>query len=112
VSDVPWSIVADGILVSVRLTPRGGRDAIEGIASMADGRSVLRARVRAAASEGEANAALGRLFARLLRLPVNRIAIVSGASSRVKQIKIAGDGVALKAALSALATAQGETARP
>ena len=44
----PWTAAADGIFVDVRLTPRGGRDAIEGIESRADGRAVLKARVRAA----------------------------------------------------------------
>ena len=52
----PWTASVDGVVVTVRLTPRGGRDAIEGIAQLADGRSAIKARVRAAASEGEANA--------------------------------------------------------
>ena len=38
----PWTAAADGIFVDVRLTPRGGRDAIEGIESRADGRAVLK----------------------------------------------------------------------
>ena len=42
----------------VRLTPKGGRDAIDGIEELADGQCVLKARVRAAPSEGEANDAL------------------------------------------------------
>ena len=50
-------------VLDVRLTPRGGRDAIEGVEQLADGRAVLKARVRAAPSEGEANAALCRLIA-------------------------------------------------
>jgi uncharacterized protein YggU (UPF0235/DUF167 family) len=40
----------------VRLTPKGGWDAVDGIEQLADGRSVLKVRVRAAASDGEANA--------------------------------------------------------
>ena len=48
----------------VRLTPKGGRDAIDGIERLADGSVVLKARVRAAPSEGEANAALMRLIAK------------------------------------------------
>jgi len=45
-------------VVSVRLTPKGGRDSIDGVDTLADGTAVLKARVRAAPSEGEANAAL------------------------------------------------------
>ena len=43
----PWSAIAGGIALAVRLTPKGGRDAIDGIESLADGRSVLKARVAA-----------------------------------------------------------------
>ena len=49
---------ADGIVLAVRLTPKGGRDSIDGVDTLADGTVVLKARVRAAPSEGEANAAL------------------------------------------------------
>ena len=35
------------MVLTVRLTPRGGRDAIDGIEMLADGRCVLKARVRA-----------------------------------------------------------------
>ena len=59
----PWTVAAGGLAVVVRLTPRGGRDAIDGIEQRADGQCVLKARVRAAASEGEANAALVALLA-------------------------------------------------
>ena len=61
------SLSADGVTLAVRLTPKGGRDAIDGIEQLADGRSVLKVRVRAAASEGEANAALIKLIAKALR---------------------------------------------
>ena len=56
----PWTVVAGGLAVVVRLTPRGGRDAIDGIEQLADGQSVLKVRVRAAASEGGAKRALIR----------------------------------------------------
>jgi len=47
----PWTVVAGGLVVVVRLTPKGGRDAIDRIEQLADGKCVLKARVRAAASE-------------------------------------------------------------
>jgi hypothetical protein len=48
----PWSATPDGLTVTLRLTPRGGRDSIDGIERRSDGQYVLKARVRAAASEG------------------------------------------------------------
>ncbi len=95
----PWIAVADGVVVTVRLTPKGGRDAFDGIARLADGTSVLRARVRAAPSEGEANAALGALIAKAAGVPPGRVTIVGGAASRLKRVKIVGDGAVLSAAL-------------
>lgn len=97
----PWIATADGLLVSVRLTPKGGRDAIDGIEQLADGRMVLKARVRAAPSEGEANTALVRLLSRTTRIAPGRIGLVSGAAARIKRIKIEGEPAALAAALVA-----------
>jgi uncharacterized protein len=87
------------VLVDVRLTPRGGRDAIEGIEGRADGRAVLKARVRAAPSEGEANAALCRLVADALDVAPREVTIASGATSRIKRVLIKGQANAILAAL-------------
>lgn len=97
-----FAVVPDGLAVTVRLTPRGGRDAIEGVERRADGRSVLKVRVRAAASGGEANAALTRLIAGALGIAPRSVTLASGATARVKRLKIAGDGAALAAALRKL----------
>ena len=83
----------------MRLTPKGGRDAIDGIEQLADGRSVLKARVRAAPSEGEANAALCRLIARALGVPPRDVTLTAGATARIKRLTIAGDAGRLIAAL-------------
>jgi uncharacterized protein len=98
-NDRPWAVSADGLLVVVRLTPKGGRDAIEGIEHLADGRAVLKARVRAAASDGEANSALARLLARTLDVAPREIAVVGGATSRIKRLLIRGDARAAAASL-------------
>ena len=95
----PWRVEADGLLILIRLTPRGGRDAIDGIAQLADGRSVLKVRVRAAASEGEANAALVKLIARMLGVGVRDVSLVAGANARLKRVKINGAGALLAAGL-------------
>ena len=68
----PWTVAAGGLAVVVRLTPRGGRDAIDGIEQRADGQSVLKVRVRAAASEGGANRALTALIGPCARYPTAR----------------------------------------
>ncbi len=50
-----------GILLDIRLTPRGGRDAVDGAATLSDGRRVLTARVRAVPERGgECGAGRGR----------------------------------------------------
>jgi uncharacterized protein YggU (UPF0235/DUF167 family) len=95
----PWTIAAGGLSVVVRLTPRGGRDAIEGVEQRADGQCVLKARVRAAPTEGEANDALIALLAQAAGLPPRDVALVSGATARIKRLTIAGHGPTLAAAL-------------
>jgi uncharacterized protein len=101
----PWAACADGLLVSARLTPRGGRDLIEGIERLADGRSVLKARVRAPATEGEANEALTRLLARAAGVAPRAVRLIGGATARLKRLHIDGDSTALDAALARVADA-------
>jgi uncharacterized protein (TIGR00251 family) len=93
------------MLITVRLTPKGGRDAIEGYETLADGRTVLKVRVRAAPSDGEANAALGRVLAKALGVPPSRVNIVGGATSRIKRVEVSGDAAMLSAALEKIADA-------
>jgi uncharacterized protein (TIGR00251 family) len=82
---------AGGLLLSVRLTPRAGRDAVDGVGALSDGRAVAQVRVRALPAEGEANAALTTLLAKRLRVPKSAVTIAAGHSARVKQVRIAGD---------------------
>jgi uncharacterized protein YggU (UPF0235/DUF167 family) len=95
----PWTATSDGLLLTLRLTPKGGRDAIDGIEQMAGGRPVLKARVRSAPSGGDANASLTRLIARTLGVPLSSVTLVMGASARIKRLKVAGDARTLVAAL-------------
>src|SRR5262249_17001216 len=48
----PWRIAAGGLVLVIRLTPRGGRDAIDGVAQLPDGASVLKVRVRGGGKRG------------------------------------------------------------
>jgi uncharacterized protein (TIGR00251 family) len=101
-SPKPWVRLADGIALDVRLTPRSGRDAIEGVERRADGRMVLKARVRAAPFEGQANEALCRLVAHELGLAPRQVEIAAGEGARIKRLRIAGDPRMLDAALDRL----------
>jgi len=101
-----WSPSAGGVTIAVRLTPKGGRDAIDGIETLADGSAVLKVRVRAAPHEGEANAALCRVLARALGVPPSSVEVVGGAASRIKRVKAVGDGSTLGAALENLSRAR------
>ena len=98
-SPLPWQVVPSSLALTVRLTPKGGRDGIDGIDTLADGRSVLKVRVRAAPTEGEANEALRRLIAKVLGIPAREVTLTAGATSRIKRLAIAGDGPTLAAAL-------------
>jgi uncharacterized protein YggU (UPF0235/DUF167 family) len=102
----PWAARADGLTLHVRLTPKSSRDALEGVETLADGQSVLKARVRAVPEDGKANDALIALAAKSLKIPSSRIRIASGATSRHKILALEGDGALLSAKLEALAEAQ------
>jgi len=106
VVDPPWQVAANGLALTVRLTPKGGRDAIDGVERMADGRSVLKVRVRAAPSEGEANDALVRLMAKALGVAPRQVSLAAGATARIKRLEIAGAGPALAAALAGIVGAK------
>jgi uncharacterized protein len=98
----PWRRTSDGVVVACRLTPKGGRDAIDGVAELADGSLVLAARVRSAPQGGEANQALCALVADRLGAPASQVRVVLGVKSRVKQVAVSGDPAALIARLEAL----------
>jgi uncharacterized protein (TIGR00251 family) len=105
-SDVAWTVQPDGVMVAVRVTPKGGRDAIEGVEQAADGRAVLKVRVRAAPSDGEANAALIKCLARALGVPPRDVSLVAGATARIKRMKVAGEPGTLAGKLALVAGAK------
>jgi uncharacterized protein (TIGR00251 family) len=74
-----------GSVLSVAVTPRAGKSAIE---QRADG--AIQVRVAAPPVDGAANAALVRLLAGALDIPRSRLEIISGETSRRKRIVIAG----------------------
>jgi uncharacterized protein (TIGR00251 family) len=99
---LPWRFSVQGVSIALRVTPRGGQDSIDGIETLADGRSVVKVRVRAIADGGEANRAVSALLAKALRVPKSHVRILSGATSRQKQVAVDGDPKKLGDALAAL----------
>src|SRR6195256_2827496 len=98
----PWRYSTQGISVALRVTPRGGRDDIDGVETLANGRAVVKVRVRAIADAGEANRAVTELLAKALGGPKAKVRILSGTTSRLKQIAVDGDPAKLGEALRAL----------
>jgi uncharacterized protein YggU (UPF0235/DUF167 family) len=96
----PWRYSTGGISVALRVTPRGGRDDIDGLETLANGRTVVKVRVRAIADGGEANRAVTEL------LPKAKVRILSGITSRHKQIAVDGDPARLGEILRKLTAAK------
>jgi len=100
---LPLAAAADGVVLTVRLSPRARRDAIEGVGEEAGRRgpaTVLRAAVTAPPEDGKANAALLELLAKTCRLPKSAFSIVGGAAHRVKRVHVRGAPDALVAFLA------------
>lgn len=99
---MPWRICPDGLEVRVRVTPKGGRDAIGGIEALSDGQPVLKVRVRAAPEDGAANEGVRRLIAKTLKLPASAVSLEAGTTARLKTFVILGEEDALAEALAAV----------
>jgi uncharacterized protein (TIGR00251 family) len=101
-----WGYSTQGISVALRVTPRGGRDEIDGLETLANGRTVVKIRVRAVAEGGAANRAVVELLAKALGVPKARVRVLSGTTSRLKQIAVDGDLAELGDALQKLTAAK------
>ncbi|MCW5725492.1 MAG: DUF167 domain-containing protein [Maricaulaceae bacterium] len=100
----------DGFDIRVRLTPGAAADRIDGAEAAADGRTHLKARVRAVPEKGAANKALEALLAKALGAPRSAVAVARGATARIKTVRVTADGAALARSLDrAKALCGGET---
>jgi uncharacterized protein (TIGR00251 family) len=104
----PWRYSTQGISVALRVTPRGGRDDIDGVETLANGRTVVKIRVRAIAEGGEANRAVTELLAKALGVSKRAVRVLSGTTSRLKQIAVDGDPAQLGETLRRLTAAKPE----
>ncbi|MBC7312467.1 MAG: DUF167 domain-containing protein [Rhizobium sp.] len=87
----PYKAFADHLRLAVRLTPNGGRDAIDGVELNAEGEAHLKARVSCVPEKGKANKALVVLLAKALGVPKSSVSVVSGDTARQKILRIEGD---------------------
>ncbi|MBL0404772.1 DUF167 domain-containing protein [Microvirga aerilata] len=99
---MPWRVRPDGLEIRVRVTPRGGRDSLDGVESLSDGRAVPKVRVRAVPEDGAANEGVRRLLAKALGLPASAVSLEAGATARLKTFLIMGEPERLAAALAKL----------
>jgi len=84
----PWlRAIPDGVELSVLVQPRASRSRVLG-----EHDGLLKVQLAAPPVEGEANAALIELVAKLLGVPRRAVQLLSGDASRRKRLRV--DGVA------------------
>ncbi|OWK21098.1 hypothetical protein AJ88_21060 [Mesorhizobium amorphae CCBAU 01583] len=98
----PFRLRDDGVDLFVRLTPKAALDRLEGVETAADGRSHLKARVRAVPENGAANVALEKLVAKALAVPASAVSVVAGGAARLKTLRVLGDPAVLARSIEAL----------
>src|SRR5207302_810300 len=81
--------VADGCTLSVRVHPGARKNSVTGVHADA-----VKIALTAPPADGKANDALIAFLADALRLPRGRVALVAGATSRAKMIRITGKSAA------------------
>lgn len=97
----PVTVSGDGVRVALRVTPRAGRDRIDGLITDGDGRAALKLSVTAAPEDGKANMAVLKLLAKAWDVPRTALSVASGAAARRKIVHVAGDGPALARRINA-----------
>lgn len=75
-------LATPGAEIALRVTPRGGREALD----CSEG--TLRARVTAPPEDGKANKAVQKLLARALGIAPTRLTLIRGATARDKVFRV------------------------
>ncbi len=96
---MPFAPDPDGVRIAVRLTPKAGRNRIDGIVTGADSKAVLKVAVTAVPEKGRANEALIALLAKTWRVPKTKIRLIAGSKDRNKTVRISGETKMLLAGL-------------
>jgi uncharacterized protein YggU (UPF0235/DUF167 family) len=88
---LPLARRGQGIELALKVTPKAGKAAIEGVIADAAGVAWLAVKVTAPPDGGKANAAVLSLLAKRLGVPASDLALVAGATARWKRVAVAGD---------------------
>ena len=96
-----WRMIDDGIVIRVKASPKASRNAIKGLVDLPDG-AALAVAIAAPPVDGEANEALTAFLAKTLGVAKRAATVEAGSSSRIKRVRIVGDGAALAGRLAAL----------
>lgn len=88
---LPYRAFDDHIRLAVRLTPNGGRDAVDGVELNGNGEAHLKVRVSDVPEKGKANKALIAMLAKRIGIAKSTITLLSGDTARQKILRIDGD---------------------
>lgn len=87
----PFETTADGVRVTLRVTPKASRNAVTGLVDVGEGRTALKVAVTTVPEDGKANEAVIKLLSKLWHVPKSSIAVVAGHTDRNKILHVAGD---------------------
>jgi uncharacterized protein (TIGR00251 family) len=99
---LPFAAVADGVRVTLRVTPGASRTGLVGLAETVGGGRALKVAVTVIAEGGRANEAVIKLLAKAWRVPKSSLSLIAGHTDRNKVIHVAGDPQTLMARLTGL----------
>ncbi len=108
---LPWRTDGDGIVLSVKVTPRGRLACVGGLAPLADGAHALKVVVREAPSDGVANEAVLLALAKALHVRPQQISLVSGHAARLKRVRVGPPLPGVAERLAELSAAEAPSAR-
>lgn len=87
----PYRVEGDRLRLSVRVTPKAGADAVDGLYERDDGAASLKLRVRAQPEKGKANKAVIAVLAKALGCAKSNLTVSAGLKDRTKTVMIEGE---------------------
>tara|TARA_R110000868_G_scaffold26487_9_gene101864 strand:- start:764 stop:1072 length:309 start_codon:yes stop_codon:yes gene_type:complete len=89
-----FRVEADGLVLTVRVSPKASRNAVQGVMETPDG-FALKVAVTAPPDKGKANAAVLVLLAKVFGVSKSSLSVVAGQADRRKILRIKGDPTVL-----------------